>query len=87
MTHPQEQLDALVSDIAKRVKVCMYTVVGLISVGAAGMDSHVAMPVTTAGRRGGGGERGDRNTSKDEVHVIIRHAPIQLALLWASAAN
>ena len=53
VTHPQEQLDALVSDIAKRVKVCMYTVVGLISVGAAGMDSHVAMPVTTAGRRGG----------------------------------
>lgn len=48
VTHPQEQLDALVPDVGEGVQVCLNAVVGLLAVGAASVHSHVPMPVPTA---------------------------------------
>lgn len=47
MTDSQEQLDALVSDIAQCADVSKDVVVALVAVGVASVDRHIAMPVPT----------------------------------------
>ena len=52
MAHPKEELDILVSDIAQCADISKNAAISLLSVGAEGVDSNIAMPIATAGMRG-----------------------------------
>ncbi len=49
MTDPQKELDIFVTDISECADIGKNATVGFIAVGIAGMDGHVAMPITTMG--------------------------------------
>lgn len=51
MTYSEEELDVLVADVAQRTDIIKNALVGLLRVGAEGVDSHIAVPIATATKR------------------------------------